>query len=200
MWVQPQQARVGLWCGATPCCCAGPPGQWQQQQAAELEVESRHEHAVAAEERRSRSASRPTAHTRPSLPWGLSGGVIPGLRASHLPMSRLPGPAPLGRWDRAGAPYDRWGRTHASNSCAVTPSLQVSALTSLRKLDLRNNTGLARANVAAWHPLLGLRSLGEVKLWLCGIRAVPAALAPLRAAGVNIKIGYATEQEMYDDM
>jgi len=44
------------------------------------------------------------------------------------------------------------------------------------------------------------RSLRELKLSLCGISAMPALLAPLKAAGLDVKIGYATEAEMYANM
>ena len=76
---------------------------------------------------------------------------------------------------------------------------QLSALTGLRQLDLRNNPGLARAGAASWRALLPLRALRDVKLSCCGLRAAPASLAPLRAGGTQIEIRYATEEEMYEN-
>lgn len=102
--------------------------------------------------------------------------------------------------ERNGTPQSK-----QSKACTLTPALplppfQVSALTSLRQLNLTSNMGLGRAGAAAWRPLLGLRLLREVELSLCGTRAVPAALAPLSALGVDILIDYATEEEMEEEM
>jgi len=66
--------------------------------------------------------------------------------------------------------------------------LQVSALLSLRVLNLTSNSGLARAGSSTWHPLLRLRFLQTLDLSRCGIRFKPAVLARLRAAGVEVRI------------
>lgn len=58
---------------------------------------------------------------------------------------------------------------------------------------------MARAGAAGWRALASLRGLREVKLSMCGFRAVPAPLAPLRASGTQFEIRYATEEEMYEN-
>lgn len=91
--------------------------------------------------------------------------------------------------------------TPCRNSKLTHPPLaQLSALTNLGQLDLQSNPALARAGAATWHPLASLRRLREVNLSLCRILAAPASLAPLRCAGTEFKITFATEEEMYAEI
>lgn len=76
---------------------------------------------------------------------------------------------------------------------------------SLRSLDLSDNPRLASASASTWHPLLRLRLLHTLDLSRCGIHSPPAVLAPLRAAGLEVKVGpgspyRATGWELHADM
>jgi len=81
-----------------------------------------------------------------------------------------------------------WTCVLIGRSASLPTWLQVSALLSLRTLNLSDNPGLASGGPSTWQPLLALRLLQTLDLSQCGIDSPPAVLAPLQAAGVDLRI------------